>query len=381
MIRYLLILITVIFSTQILAQNDNQLLLKKLVEKEILTSEEAEEIAQETKKEQVSQDKNFTEKVNSILNPKPYLQLGGYALLHQSYSSTRDIKNQSAIRFAFLSMKGEPIKNLNYFILFSIRHAELTECNVSWKLHDALQFKAGMQKTLIALENQISLVNLEFIQNAKMMDYLIGGGYDAIGIQNGKHNSGRDIGVKMFGELFKQNNHSLIEYAIGMYQGSGINTPAQRSDKDFAANVLISPIEGFRIGGGVYLGEAVYGIEGKLPKQAHVRNRWIASSDLKKDKVSARIEYAYANDAGVNKEGCYGVCSWRFHPKLDFLAKLEYYNDDKTVGREFMDYGTGLNFWFAKMCRIQANYTYTDFSKVWGQKNSHLVEAQLQIVF
>lgn len=46
-----------------------------------------------------------------------------------------------------------------------------------------------------------------------------------------------------------------------------------------------------------------------------------------------------------------------------------------------MDYGTGLNFWFAKMCRIQANYTYTDFSKVWGQKNAHLVEAQLQIVF
>lgn len=381
MIKYLFFGITILYTTVTFSQNDNQLLLNKLVEKQILTNEEAEEIAQETKNEKAFQEKKIAEKINSMLTPQPYLQLGGYALLHQSYSNTRDVKNESAIRFAFLSMKGEPIKNLNYFILFSVRHAELTECNVSWKLHNALQFKVGMQKTLIALENQISLVNLEFIQNAKMMDYLVGGGYDVLRRQNGKHNSGRDIGVKMFGELLKQDKHSLIEYAIGMYQGSGINTPAQRSNKDFAANLLVSPIEGFRIGGGVYLGEAVYNLEGQLPKQAHVRNRWIASSDFKKNNFSARVEYAYANDAGVNKEGCYGVCSWRFHPKLDLLAKLEYYNDDKTIGREFIDYGTGLNFWFGKMCRIQANYTYTDFSKIWAQKNSHLVEAQLQIVF
>lgn len=381
MIRFLFICVAIAFSTVAFSQVDNQLLLKKLVEKQIISNEEAEEITLEAKKEQTLERDRLEDKIKSFLSPNRYLQIGGYALLHQSYNNTKHVKNETAVRFAFLSIKGEPIKNLNYFVLFSLRHADLTEYNVNWRINNALQIKVGQQKTLITLENQISLVNLEFIQNAKMMDYLIGGGYDVLSLQNLKHNSGRDIGFKVYGDLFKVENHAMIEYAIGMYQGSGINTPAQRSNKDFAASVLVSPVSGFRIGGGAYFGQAVYGIEGKLPKQAHVRNRWIASSDFKKDNFSARVEYAYANDAGTNKEGCYSVISWRFHPKFDLLAKMEYYNDNKTTGKEFMDYGTGANFWFGKMCRIQANYTYTDFSKIWGQKNAHLVEAQLQIVF
>lgn len=378
--KYLLIIVLAFVVTTICAQDSNQKLLDKLVEKQILTQDEAKSLSEESEEEHKKTFKESVDKVKNSLNT-PYLQLGGYALLHHSYSNTRAIKHNTAIRYAFMSLKGEPVKKLNYFVLFSLRHAELTEYNVTWAPSEALQFKVGQQKTLISLENQISLVSLEFIQNAKMLEYLIGGGYDALAVQNGKHNSGRDIGMKMFGNLFIKNNRPLVEYAVGIYQGSGVNTAAQRNNKDFAANVLISPFKGFRIGGGTYLGEAVYSIGGN-DRVAHVRNRWIASTDYKSDRFTARAEYTYANDAGINKEGIYGIATWACVPqKCYLLGKVEYYNADKNIGREFIDYGVGFNYHFTKMCRIQTNYTYTDNSRKWGGKNSHLAEIQLQVVY
>lgn len=379
--KYVLITVLTLVATMIYAQDNNQALLNKLVEKEILTQDEANTLAKESAEEQHKKTfKEGVDKVKDALNT-PYLQLGGYALLHHSYSNTRPIKHNTAIRYAFMSLRGEPVKKLNYFVLFSLRHAELTEYNATYAPWDALQIKMGQQKTLIAIENQISLVSLEFIQNAKMLEYLIGGGYDAIALQNGKHNSGRDIGVKVFGNLFKVENRPLVEYALGLYQGSGVNTAAQRNNKDFAGNVLVSPFKGFRIGGGAYFGEAVYGI-GLQEKAAHVRNRWILSSDYKSERFTARAEYTKANDAGIRKEGAYGIATWSCIPeKCHLLAKVEYYNADKNIGKEFIDYAAGVNYHFTKMCRVQANYTYTDNSRKWGGKNSHLAEVQLQVVY
>lgn len=381
--KYLLTIVLTFVTIAIYSQDSNQKLLNKLVEKQILTQDEAKSLAEESEQEK-KQKNNFQENVGQVKNAlnNQYLQLGGYALLHHSYSNARPIKHNTSIRYAFMSLKGEPVKKLNYFVLYSLRHSELTEYNVTWAPFDALQVKAGQQKTLIALENQISLVSLEFIQNAKMMEYLIGGGFDPIAIQNGKHNSGRDMGIKVFGNLFKKDNRPLVEYAVGMYQGSGVNTSAQRNNKDFAGNILVSPFAGFRIGGGAYFGQVLYSMNDQKEKTAHVRNRWIASTDYKSDRFTARAEYVYANDGGIKKEGIYGIATYSLVPqKWYLLGKVEYYNANKNIGKEFIDYATGVNYHFTKMCRIQLNYTYTDYSKTWGDKNAHLAEAQLQVVF
>lgn len=379
--KYILtVLVTLSFVATSYSQ-ENDKLLNKLVEKNVLTQDEADALAAESAKEQKSQDlKEDITKVKNALNNQ-YAQLGGYALLHHSFNNTREIKHNTAVRYAFLSLKGEPVKKLNYFVLFSLRHGELTEYNVTYSPSEAFQFKAGQQKTLIGIENQIPLFLLEFIQGSKTLDYLVGGWEDPIRYQNGKHNSGRDIGLKMFGELFKSENRSLVEYALGIYQGSGVNTNALRNNKDFAVNLFVAPIKGFRIGGGAYFGQAVYAI-GDATKVEHVRNRWIVSSDYKSERFTARAEYVYGNDAGIKKEGAYALATWALVPnKWHLLGKVEYYNNDKAIGKEFMDYAAGVNYHFTKMCRLQLNYTYTDYSKKWNDKNSSLVEAQFQVVF
>lgn len=377
------ILVTILFSLivfQTYGQGSDSKLIKTLIDKGVLTKEEAKEILDEAKVDTPKGSKHDLEGVKDLVNNK-YLQLGGYAQLLYNYNNTAAVKNDGSVRSAFFSLKGEPVNKLNYFLLFNFRDPSLTEYYVNWNIAKELNFKVGQQKVPISIENQLSLSALEFIQNARAVNYLVGGAKDVIN-QNSRNSGGRDLGVQALGRLFKYQDRSLLEYNVGIFQGSGINKSAPRSDKDFIANALISPIEGFRIGGGVQFGEAAYGSTSTQAASIHVRNRWIVSSDYKCENFYARAEWINGSDGGVDKEGIYGMFTYSFVPnKWLALARVDYYNNNKDRNLEVYDYTAGINYILNKYCRLQANYTYSDYSKKWTAKNSHVVEAQFQIVF
>lgn len=369
-------------SLSVSAQNSNDKLVEKLVEKGILTQNEAKDIiadmSKENEKELSAKD---WESVKKMINNK-YLQLGGYSQLLYTYSNTQVNKHEGEVRNVFLSIKGEPLKDLKYLVFANLRNPSLTEYYVDWTPLEEVKFRVGQQKVPLSIENQLSLSALEFIQNSRSVNYLIGGSKDVLTLYNGKSSGGRDMGVKAYGKLLKLNGHSFIEYDLGIYQGSGINKSSPRSDKDFITNILLSPIEGLRVGGGIQFGGTKYQTPEEIIPSVHVRNRWIISSDFKYNNFYARAEWIEGNDSGIKKEGVYGMCSWSFIPnRWVLLAKVDYYNNNKKIGIEAMDYSTGINFILNKYCRLQANYTYSDYSKKWGEKNSHLVEAQFQIIY
>lgn len=365
------------------SQKSDYKLIDKLIKKGILTEEEAKDILDDT--EHATPEGPLTSKdwesIKNLINNK-YLQLGGYAQLLYTYNSTKEVKHNGSIRTTFLSIRGEPIDKLQYLIFANLRNPSLTEYHVTWALLDELQFKVGQQKVPLSIENQLSISVLEFIQRARTVDYLIGGSYDVITPYNGSNSVGRDIGIKTQGNLFKRKDRSLVEYGIGIYQGSGINKNTSRSNKDFIANSLISPFEGFRIGGGVQFGQAKYSLEEEIFPSVHVRNRWIVSSDYRNDNFYARAEWINGSDGGIKKEGVYGMYSWAFVPsKWVLLGRVDYYNNDKDLNKEVIDYSAGINFLIGKACRLQTNYTYSDYNRNWGDKNSSMVEVQFQIIY
>lgn len=363
------------------SNNENKLI-EKLVEKKILTESEAKDLLEESEYTASPKSSEINwENIKNLINNK-YLQLGGYTQLLYSYNNTKDTKHDGSVRTAFLSIKGEPINKLRYLIFVNLRNPALTEYYIDWSPLKQLQFRVGQQKTPLSIENQLSLSALEFIQNTRSVDHLIGGSKDVLTIQNGKSSGGRDIGIKAYGNLFPSKGRSLIEYGIGIYQGSGINQSAARSDKDFIANILVSPIQGFRIGGGLQFGEAKYTSANETQARLHGRNRWLISADFKYDNLYARTEWIKGNDSYVKKEGIYGMCTWTVVPqKWILLGKVDYYNNDKELNKEVIDYSAGVNFLLGKYCRLQANYTFSDYSNKWGDKNSHLAEVQFQISY
>jgi hypothetical protein len=369
----------------IYAQDSNNALLKKLVEKNILTQSEADSLQITTDKETSQNSIGKTaDKVRQAFNT-PYMRFGGYGMFLYRYNDTENVKHSAEPRVVFLTMRGELTKNLKYFILAEFVNPALYEFYGEWTPSDEFNIRLGQMKTPISLENQMSLTAIEAILNTRSISALIGMGEDVMRLQNGKNNTGRDIGIQAYGNLLNMDTHHFLHYAAGVFQGTGLNTRENNNDKDFTFNVMLQPIKGFRIGGGGYFGEARYikpdGTEEAVERN-HVRNRWIVSSDYRSDRVYARAEWIKANDGGISKEGLHGMGLYYFIPqKLNAFAKMDYLNQNKDLNTEVIEYTLGVNYYFYDACRLQLNYIRSNYSKSWEAPDSNAVMAQLQIVF
>lgn len=364
------------------AQDSNNELLKKLVEKNILTQSEADSLKTEPIKEKSEKsESNVTDKVRQAFNT-PYMRFGGYGLFVYKYSDLSEVKHSAEPKVVFLSVRGELTKTLRYFILTEFVNPRVYEFYGEWAPAEQFNLRFGQSKIPLSLENQMSLTEIEGVSNTRSISALIGMRDDVLWEYNKINSTGRDIGVKAYGGLFKTQTHNLVNYDIGIYQGTGMNTRENNNSKDLAVNLMFQPVKDFRIGGGAYFGEARYVKPGETSEGNHVRNRWIVSSDYRSERVYARAEWIKANDGGIAKEGLHGMGLYYFLPKkLNAFAKVDYLNQNKDTNSEVVEYTLGANYYFYGLCRLQLNYIYSDYSKSWGERNSNVVMGQLQIVF
>lgn len=371
-------LVVSIMCISLSAQDANNELLKKLVEKQVITQQEADDILKDGASKP---DKSKTEFIREAF-ASPYMRFGGYGLFMYNYSDVKEVKHSVEPRVVFLSMRGQLPGKVNYFILAELVNPRVYEFYAEWMPEKEFGIRGGEMKTPNSLENQLSLTELETVFNTRSVSTLIGMGGDVLSLYNSSRNianhTGRDIGIRANGKI---GENDLLEYIVGVYQGAGINMGDNNNTKDFAASLMLQPVKGFRIGGSAYFGQARYAM-GANTENDHVRNRILVSSDYRDERAYCRAEWIKANDGGIDKEGLYGMASYLLIPqKLSALAKVDYYNRNKANNEEVIDYTMGVNYYFYKQCRLQLNYTYFDFSNTWVAKNSNAVAGQLQIVF
>lgn len=355
-------------------------LLKKLVEKQVLTEQEAEEIKKESKKENLSASKieQTADKVRNIFNNTPYFQIGGYGLFLYRYDNTERIKHDAKARVIFLHAKGQLTDNISYFFMSELVDPQLFEYYMDWTPIKEINFRFGQFNVPFTLENPISVSSLGTIQNSRSVSSLAGMANDVMSYQNGKNNSGRDMGMQISGNLL----NDKVEYSVGIFQGSGMNTSDKDNTKNFAGTLLLKPVKGLRIGGSALFGGATYQLPFETVADTHVRNRWSFSGDYQSERLYVRAEWIRGKDSSTKKEGIYGTTEYYIVPeKLNIIGKVDYYNQDKRTGNEVIDYLAGLDYYFYTRCRVQINYQYSDYSRIWDAKNSHTVMGQLQFVF
>lgn len=370
-----ILIFTFISCILVYGQESNNELLKKLVEKNVLTQAEADQLKK-------VEQKSTIEKVRNAFNT-PYMQFGGNGQLMYKYSDVGNIKHDFKPKNLFLSVSGKLNDSFRYGFLLEFVNPSVQEFWGEWTAAKEFNFKLGQFKVPVTLESQYVPATLETVAYSRTISNLFGYATedDVLNKQNGKNNFGRDAGVQFSGELAPMTDYSLVQYSLGMFQGMGVTTGEKNNTKDFAGTLLIQPVKGLRIGGGAYFGQATYAI-GTNPADNHVRNRWIVSTDYKSERFNARAEWVKANDGGIEKEGLYGMALYYLLPKrLNALAKVDYYNRNKDVNSEVIDYTVGLNYYFYPQCRVQLNYVHSNYSKKWGDKDMNTIYAQLQIGF
>lgn len=377
-----LLFIVLILSVGNVCAQDTDDLLRKLVEKNVLSQSDADELKKSAKHNQRNTSVQTVEKVRDFFN-SPYLKLGGNGQLMYRYSNVDKIHNDFKAKNLFLSVNGKLNNSFRYGFLIEFVNSSVQEFWGEWTASEHFNLKVGQFKSPFTMESQLVPATLETASYSRTISNLVGyaGEDDVMKMQNKKNNFGRDAGIMVSGELLSLSTHNLIQYSAGVFQGTGVTTGETNNGKDFAGMLLLQPVKGLRVGGGTYFGQATYQKPGDVTTSDHVRDRWYLSADYKSERFYARTEWIHANDGGIDKEGLYGLGLFYLIPqKLNILGKIDYYNRDKNVNSEVFDYTLGLNYYFYPMCRVQLNYTYSEYKK-WDSKNSNTVFAQLQIAF
>ncbi|MDR0873602.1 MAG: OprO/OprP family phosphate-selective porin [Prevotellaceae bacterium] len=310
-----------------------------------------------------------------------YFQLNGYGQIIANYSEFPDrgqqkltAQNSLDITRAILFAQGKlgAKQQFGYMLMYDFGPSSgLHELYGEWLPINAVNVRLGQYKIPFTLENPMSPTRIETVFFTRSASAMAGSVGDFNGLDKPK--AGRDAGLQVSGRLFKKDDFFQLEYYTGLFNGTGFNTKDNNSHKDFIGTAYYQPIKGLRVGGSVYSGKLYYGLNGATAED-HVRNRWTVGAEYNAKYFYGRSEYIAANDGGLRREGAYASLVWKFVPdKWEVLGKYDYYDDGN---KKTQDITAGVNYYFARLSRLQLNYIFTD-DEALGKNNAAALQLQL----
>lgn len=350
-----------------------------LIQKKVIAQKEADSLRAEAA---IAAQANLDKVKAFPINAGKKLTLAGYTQVRYQALEETGKPDGFDIRRARLDVKGIISPYWSYRVQFDLAGTpKLIDAYAELKLNDYFNFTIGQAKVPFSLENLTSSNKLELIDRSQAVEALVARGKDVGGNQNG-----RDIGIQLGGTILKVKDRPVLDYRVGIYNGSGINVADNNKKKDYAARLILHPVTGLDISGAIYNGsrfvpEVKTGTVVTTPSKSVDRNRYgfDLSYDLKN--LSVRSEYIHGTDDQIDREGYYVQGGYYFlQKKLQLLAKYDFYDADKDVTKNASTwYVLGANYNFNTTTRLQVNYT---FKQEEGTSiDNNLASIQLQVGF
>ena len=276
-------------------------------------------------------------------------------------------------RWSFLFMHNICGSVLEYYIDFRITN------------NSALNVRFGQFKSCLSLENPFSPSALETIDNySEGVSYLAGVSNDPLYGGQG----GREQGIALFGET----NDKKFRYEFQLLNGSGTNVADRNNQKDYLARFDVRPAKGLNLcvtgqlgKGNALVGGTIFNPTLKAGDN-YRRNRWTAGADYKSRHFNAHGEYLWGQDGDVKSQGAYLTGSVPILPgTLDLVASYDYFDFNTTQQMDMHKVVAGVQYWFFKKCRLQAQYVYksasTDYKSYFCPGANHGIMCQMQVRF
>lgn len=287
-----------------------------------------------------------------------------------------------------MSIDGKLTEKLSYKIQGDFLNSPmLVDAYLKYTFCDALSIQAGQFKIPFTMETAMNPVNLEFYDYGEVITKLVGYN-DVCGV--GK--LGRDIGVMASGKLFKVEMNgetfSLLEYAVGVFNGNGTNVVDNNNRKDIAGRIEFHPwIKEVTLTGSIYNGEF---LNTNLDTKG-ARNRYSGGIQIKTDDLIVRSEFV-AGETGVNdtisnynSNGLYAVAGYNFKlgkNKTQILMpvlRYDRFDGDTDIEKSGKDtYTAGISYWPWKFLNFKLDYSYI---KPEAGKESHRIVAMINYKF
>ena len=239
---------------------------------------------------------------------------------------------------------------------------------VEWAKYTAFSVKMGQFKRAFTFENPMNPWDVGVGDFSFLVQKMAGMG-DRLGEAN---MGGRDLGIQVQGDFLPigNDNHNLVHYQLGVYNGQGINLTDADKKKDVIGTIQLQPIKGLKVG--------VFGWKGNWIDGKGVdwkRERISTGLDFNRDNWTVRAEYATAIagekeqsggadafyvTAGVplqdwfkvylkwdefrsaatssTRHDMYSACAnFRLHKNLNFQLEFRHHNDKTLASANYND--------------------------------------------
>ena len=283
--------------------------------------------------------------------------------------------NTLRMRRVRMSVDGNLSKNVSYKIQGDwVCSPILVDAYIKIKACPEFAIQVGQFKTPFTLESPINPLNLEIFDYGETVKAL--SGYDDV---CGVGKQGRDIGVMATGSLFKleDQNFSLIDYSIGVFNGNGINVIDNNNRKDIVGRLEFHPwIKRITLTGSYYYGKYFNNIDLK-------RNRYSFGAQYSDKDLMFRTEYVGGetgkpvadgqneleellySESLFNSNGFYAVAGYWFHfgseahpQKIMPVVRIEQLAKDTDANNDVTYYTVGINYWPWKSVNFKLDYSY-----------------------
>ena len=355
-----LILVSIIFMASFAygAESEVDKLLDLLVKKGVVTQEDAAGFRAELavkKQEEKAEQKTFT-----VLAGKP-IKVSGYIQPRYQFFEEKGKTDSFDIRRARLDIKGDITERFDYRAQVEFggtSGALLLDATLGYTFDPALRLTGGQFKIPFSMENLTSSPKLETINRSQVVEALVARSKDVIGNQNG-----RDIGLQASGSILPVGDYNLVDYAIGVFNGAGINKLDTNDQKDVVGRIIFHPVKDLSVGGSYYTGRFTLPLA-RSEGDARKRNRERIGGEFAyvHDPISLKGEYIYGIDGTASKQGWYAQAGYFVIPKkLQAVFKFDTYDPSTdTENNETNVYTLGVNWYFNKWVFLQVNYEIKD---------------------
>ena len=237
----------------------------------------------------------------------------------------------------------------------------------------------GQFKLPISIENtDYNATKLEFITYANTVQRMSrNGSVDMTGINS----SGRDIGLQFAGGFIERKDFDIINYEVGVFNGSGINVKDSNLSKDVAARLTIQPLKLLKIAAYGLFGEIdATSLVSKYPgmiqqnKSANVHylryNRFGGGFDYNDKNIFGRAEFIGGQTGDYTSAGVYGQVGYKLRDKFTVGVRYDYFVEDlNDEAPELTTYSVAVSYRPWKHIRLQAEYSlqetlYKDVTKL-----------------
>ncbi len=246
------------------------------------------------------------------------------------------------IRRARLGFKGEILKNVNFKLqVDGARSPILLDAAVEISSIPYATLSFGQFKVPFSQENLTSSSALDLVNRTQTVEQLCPA--QDIGA------AGRDIGVTVHGKF------SIVEYTLGVFNGSGINRTDMNDQKDMVGRLVFRPFNFFTLGVSHYIGDQ------RIFGGAHMdRDRTGVDVFLSKGPAFLKGEYIFARDYQYERSGWYVRGAYSFIPeKLQALINYDSYDLGLALAGNRRDVLTlGVNWYFSQKTKLQINYAH-----------------------